>query len=195
MLDKPGWLNWFKQFLCEGLSFFKIQKESNTHMHGLAVNMYASLHCLWLFLCWLGRSSWTFEIEDMFKLSAPAATSEFCEWVHVEIDVYIPHRKYQVKTHSSSWFLVNENMLIKQMSPSLRRNLALRTFGKLPKVFWTKVNLLNLLYLTAQRSCLLHLTRQNCLLKTFLRTLMLMTWVSFYLFSVLELIWNCITFL
>ena len=71
----------------------------------------------------------------MFKLSAPAATSEFCEWVHVEIDVYIPHRKYQVKTHSSSWFSANENMLIKQKSPSLRQNLALRTFGKLPKVF------------------------------------------------------------
>ena len=30
--------------------------------------------------------------------------SEFCEWVQVGIDVYIPHRKYQVKPHSSSWF-------------------------------------------------------------------------------------------
>ena len=37
--------------------------------------------------------------EDIFKLSASAA-SEFCEWVQVGIDVYIPHRKYQVKlTH------------------------------------------------------------------------------------------------
>ena len=42
--------------------------------------------------------------EDIFKLSAPAAGSEFCEWVQVEIDVYIPHRKYQVKPHSSPWF-------------------------------------------------------------------------------------------
>ena len=31
--------------------------------------------------------------EDIFKLSASAAASEFCEWVQVEIDVYIPHRK------------------------------------------------------------------------------------------------------
>ena len=37
--------------------------------------------------------------EDIFKLGASAAASEFCEWVHVEIDVYIPHRKYQIKPH------------------------------------------------------------------------------------------------
>ena len=42
--------------------------------------------------------------EDIFKFSASAAASEFCEWVQVEIDVYIPHRKYQVKPHSSPWF-------------------------------------------------------------------------------------------
>ena len=42
--------------------------------------------------------------EDIFKLAASAATSEFCEWVQVGIDVYIPHRKYQVKPHSSPWF-------------------------------------------------------------------------------------------
>ena len=33
------------------------------------------------------------------KLGASAAVSEFCEWVQVEIDVYIPHHKYQVKPH------------------------------------------------------------------------------------------------
>ena len=42
--------------------------------------------------------------EDTFRLSASAAASEFCEWVQVGIDVYIPHRKYQVKLHSSPWF-------------------------------------------------------------------------------------------
>ena len=30
--------------------------------------------------------------EDIFKLGASAAASEFCEWVQVGIDVYIPHR-------------------------------------------------------------------------------------------------------
>ena len=44
--------------------------------------------------------------EDIFKLSASAAASEFCEWVQVGIDVYIPHRKYQVKPDSSPWFSV-----------------------------------------------------------------------------------------
>ena len=42
--------------------------------------------------------------EDIFKLSASAAASEFCEWVQVGIDVYIPHRKYQVMLRSSPWF-------------------------------------------------------------------------------------------
>ena len=42
--------------------------------------------------------------EDILKLSASAAASKFCEWVHVGIDVYIPHCKYQVKPHSSPWF-------------------------------------------------------------------------------------------
>ena len=41
---------------------------------------------------------------DIFKLSASAAASEFFEWVQVGIDVYIPHRNYQVKPHSSTWF-------------------------------------------------------------------------------------------
>ena len=31
--------------------------------------------------------------EDIFKLGASAAASEFCEWVQVGINVYIPHRK------------------------------------------------------------------------------------------------------
>ena len=42
--------------------------------------------------------------EDTFKLSASAAVSKFCEWVQVGIHVYIPCRKYQVKSHSSPWF-------------------------------------------------------------------------------------------
>ena len=42
--------------------------------------------------------------EDIFKLGASAAASEFCEWVQFGNDVYIPHRKYQVKPHSSAWF-------------------------------------------------------------------------------------------
>ena len=42
--------------------------------------------------------------EYIFKLSASAASSKFCEWVQVGIDVYIHHRKYQVNPHSSPWF-------------------------------------------------------------------------------------------
>ena len=146
--------------------------------------------------------------EDISKLGASAAASEFCEWVQVGIDVYIPHRKYQVKSHSFPWFsaacasaTLHRNPFFRlyqkdkspeskvhirhasnrckwvfetaklayaNKSPSLPRNLALRTFGELPIVFATKVNLLYLLYSTAQRCCLLHLIKQNCLLKIFL---------------------------
>ena len=42
--------------------------------------------------------------EDIFKLSASAAAREFCEWFQAGIDVYIPHRKYDVKSHSTLWF-------------------------------------------------------------------------------------------
>ena len=42
--------------------------------------------------------------EVIFKLSASAADSEFSEWVQVGIDVYISHRKYQLKPHSFPWF-------------------------------------------------------------------------------------------
>ena len=56
-------------------------------------------------------------------------------------------------------------MIIRQKSPSFLINLALGTFGKLLIVFSTKVNLLYLLYPTAWRFCLLHLIKQNSLLK------------------------------
>ena len=42
--------------------------------------------------------------EDIFKLGASPAASESCGWVQIGIDVYIPHRKYQVKPHLSPWF-------------------------------------------------------------------------------------------
>ena len=42
--------------------------------------------------------------ENIFKFGASTAASEFCEWVQVGIDVYIPHRKCQVKPHSSPLF-------------------------------------------------------------------------------------------
>ena len=69
----------------------------------------------------------------------------------------------------------------KTKSLSLPRNLVLWTFGELLIVFSTKLNLLYLLCSMAQRYCVLHLIKQNCLIKTLLRTLILMTLVSLYL--------------
>ena len=109
-----------------------------------------------------------------------------------------PVHKTLTETHKTSLIngleakgflkLPNLNMLIKQKSPSLLRNLALGTFGESPIVFSTKVNLLYLLYSTAQRCCLLHLIKQNFLLKTFLRIVILITLVSLYLFFLLKII-------
>ena len=42
--------------------------------------------------------------EDILKLCASAAASEFCEWIQVGLGVYIPQHKYQMKPHSSPWF-------------------------------------------------------------------------------------------
>ena len=42
--------------------------------------------------------------EDIFKLGASATAREFCEWVQVGINAFIPHRKFQVKPHSHTWF-------------------------------------------------------------------------------------------
>ena len=68
---------------------------------------FITLLCTKFTLCWLGclphhlrDVPW----EDNFKHSSSTAASEFCERVQVEIDVYIPHRRYQVKPHSSLWF-------------------------------------------------------------------------------------------
>ena len=55
---------------------------------------------------WDGLSDHLIDVpwEDIFKLGASASASDFCEWVQVGIDLYIPHRKYQVKPNSSPWF-------------------------------------------------------------------------------------------
>ena len=47
-----------------------------------------------------------FPYEDIFKLELSAAVSEYCEWIQFRIDVYIPHRRYQVKpTHLYGFLL------------------------------------------------------------------------------------------
>ena len=63
---------------------------------------------------------------------------------------------------------------------------ALGTSGESPVMFSTKVNLLHLLYLTARPEVWSSASdKAKLFLKTFLRTLILMTWVSRYLFSFL----------
>ena len=79
------------------------------------------------------------------------------------------------------------HVLMNLKSPSLPGNLALRTFYEL-LMLSKKVNLLYSLYSMAQRCCLLHLIKQNCQLKTFIRTLILMACISLHLLFLLELI-------
>ena len=67
-------------------------------------------------------------------------------------------------------------------------------FDKLLIVF-PNVNLLYLLFLMFLTCFLLHLIRQNCLMKSFLRTYIIMNQVSLYLLSSLEPNCNCIIFL
>ena len=67
------------------------------------------------------------------------------------------------------------NMLMKQTSPSLLRNLALGTFGELPIVFSTKTNLPYLLY-------------SKLFAENFSKNSNLDDSISLYLFSLVELI-------
>ena len=77
---------------------FPINSKQDTPFHRMA---YDYSRADWDGLCdHLRDVPW----EDIFKLSASAVASEFSEWVQVGIDVYIPHRKYQVKPFSSPWF-------------------------------------------------------------------------------------------
>ena len=69
----------------------------------------APFHCIaYDYSCadWVGHHDHLRDVpwEDIFKLSASAAASGFCEWVLVGTDVYFPHQKYQVKSHLSPWF-------------------------------------------------------------------------------------------
>ena len=82
--------------------------------------------------------------EDIFKLSVSAAASEFCEWVQAGIDVYIPHLKYQVKSHSPSLFsaacaaaIVHRNhffRLYQQNKSSESKVIVAKGFLKLPNL-------------------------------------------------------------
>ena len=75
---------------------FPINSKQDTPFHRVASD--------YSFADWDGLERCSMEGYLSDKLSASAAASEFCEWVRVGIDVYIPHRKYQVKPHSSPWF-------------------------------------------------------------------------------------------
>ena len=74
-------------------------------------------------------------------------------------------------------------MLINQNSLESPRNLALVTYSKFLIVFLTKLNIIYLLYSTAQKFGLLHQIKHICVLTTFLRTLFLMTQVCLYVLS------------
>ena len=184
------------------------------------VNLIGTVFTSWIHLVHGSQVPW----KDMFKLSASVVASEFCEWVNVGIDAYIPHRKYQAKPHSSSWFsaasaaaivyrnhffrLYQHNLLnLKYSSDKLV--IAAKGFLKLPNLhmlikqesitsqklgsrdFWQIANSVLIRGKSSIpplfNSSFLHLTKQKCLLKTFLRTLILSTQVSLLL-SPLELI-------
>ena len=174
----------------------------------------------------LGDVPW----EDIFKISDSAAASEFCEWVQVGIDVYIPHRKYQVKTHSFPWFsavcaaaIVHTNhffcfyqqnksseskVKFRQVSNCCKRVLeaAKLVYATKPTESITSQKLGSRDFLQIANSVLnkgksaippvfsrpgvlsSSSDKAKYLLKPFPRTLILMTLLSLYLFSLLELI-------
>ena len=140
--------------------------------------------------------------DDIFKLSASAAASEFCEWVQVGIDVYIDLITF-VCTNRINLL----NLTFRRVSNRCKRVLeaAKLAYAAATKEsiisqklgsqdFWGITNsALNknkstILLLFKGPEVLSSASDKVKLPKSFLRTLILMTWVSLYLFSVLELI-------
>ena len=88
-----------KLWSCFCLSFQCISNKLKTRslFHCIA---YDYSHIDWESLCDHLRDV---PLGDIFKLSG-SAPSELCKWVLVGTNVYIPHLKYQDKSHSSPWF-------------------------------------------------------------------------------------------
>ena len=181
---KPEWLNWFWQFLGVGLYSFNPKG-----FYYLLIRSHS--------LC-EGKTSFLGLIStDPYEKTLQVLNYVF-DWLYFTQFItsfflyWSPSSSLCTAFDSVSSNIDEVRMLIKQKSPSTPRNLTLGTFGEMPIVFSTKADLLHLLYLMAWRCCLLHLIKLKFLLKTFLGTLILMIQVSLYLFSLLELIWNCI---
>ena len=92
----------------------------------------------------------------------------------------------QVSNHCKSILEASKLGHANEKRVSLHRNLALITSRIANSVF--NKNLQYFLCLCVSRCCLLHWRRPRCLLKSFLRILILMTRVCTYLFFPLELI-------
>ena len=108
------WLSLHLEILIMLLSQFPTDSEWDAPFHHIAYD-YSGAD-------WDGLRDHLIDVpwEDVFKIGASAAASEFCEWVQVGIDVYIPHRKYLVKPHSSPWFSAACAAAIVHRSPFFR---------------------------------------------------------------------------
>ena len=113
--------------------------------------------------------------KGIFKLGASAA---LCEWVKVEIDVYIPHCKYKVTPRASPWFPAVFAAVI------AHRNHFFHFYRE------NKFSASTVKFRPASNCCkrILEVIKADCLVKIFLRTLFLITHVSLYLLSLLKII-------
>ena len=116
--------------------------------------------------------------EDIFKVTASAAACEFCKWVRVGIDVYIfsyiPSDKYQAKPHLPPWFsaacaatIVHRNHLFGLYGQNQPSKVKFRQASNCRKQ-QKYICCISYLQQPARRYSLLHLIKQNYLLKNFL---------------------------
>ena len=97
----PALLDLFISFdasSCSTMAFSPLENSDHIVEFPIKSKPDAPFHCIGYDYSW---ADWDGPWEDVFKLSASAAASEYYEWVQVGIDVYILHRKYQVKPHSA----------------------------------------------------------------------------------------------
>ena len=159
------WDSWCSHYSCTGriscllifLTWFRLELMDISLIVNIRSNL-THLHCLQLLLLLPYLIEITFFVfTSMINLLKFRQASDCCKRV-------LEAAKFAYAKKSNN-----------KKRVSYPTNLGLETFGELLTVFSTKVNLLYLLYSSAWRCCLLLLIKQKCLLKTFLRTLILMT--------------------
>ena len=114
-----------------------------------------------IYISLIGNISNVLFISMIFRCLCCCYSSE----IHQQNEYFFYKFRQANSNFSKRVFEAAKLILIKERRILLTRNLGLATFGELLIVFSVKINLLDLLFLTRVRCCVLQMIKQSCLLK------------------------------